>query len=376
VQGGALQKAVMSPPPAVTLVISSLGAGGAERALSALANALAEKGWPITLLTLASAETPPYYPLHPAIRLRPLDLLRPSRSRLEGLRANLRRLRVLRRAIRDSRPGAVVSFMDQTNVLTLAATRGLGLPVIVSERIYPGLQPLPRIWAALRRRLYPRAFAVVAQTRRGLDWFPPDIRARGRVIPNHVEPHRPGPRSYDGPAVVGTGRLVAQKGFPILLRAFARVAAAHPDWSLVLWGEGPDRPSLTTLAAELGLGGRCRLPGLSERPGGWIDGAGIFALSSLAEGFPNVLLEAMAAGLPVVAADCPTGPAELLRPEENGLLVPTGDVAALAAALDRLMGDAALRDRLGAAARRVGEEYGRETIIAGWSGLLEEACRG
>lgn len=115
------------------------------------------------------------------------------------------------------------------------------------------------------------------------------------------------------------------------------------------------------------------MPGSVSDPWPWLKRAGIFLMSSRSEGFPNALCEAMAAGLPVISTDCPSGPADIITPEVDGLLVPNGDPAALAAAMQRLMMSTELRTRLAAAAPRVIERYSLESVLAAWDIALNEA---
>ncbi|NJO38812.1 MAG: glycosyltransferase family 4 protein [Rhizobiales bacterium] len=133
---------------------------------------------------------------------------------------------------------------------------------------------------------------------------------------------------------------------------------------------------MEALARELGLDGRVRLPGVTEKHGAWIGMAGLFVLSSRHEGMPNVLLEAMAAGLPVVAFDCPFGPGEMIDHGENGLLVPPEDVAALSRSLAVLMASDDERMRLGRNAESTAECYRLETIMRQWSNLLDTVDAG
>jgi glycosyltransferase involved in cell wall biosynthesis len=266
-----------------------------------------------------------------------------------------------------------ISFLAKINVLTVLATRGLAGPVIVSERNNPERQRFRATWRWLRARLYGVAYCVVTPSRGVLESFPPAIRARGRVIPNPVDLTTP-PRRVPGTRrLVAVGRLVHQKGFDLLLQAFAAIAPAHPEWTLTIWGEGEQRRSLEALRAELGLDERVRLPGLTEQPGQWVEEAEIFVLSSRFESFGNVIPEAMAAGLPVVAFGCPWGPGEILCAGEDGLLVPPEDVDALAAALRRLILDPELRRRLGTAGARNVRRFHRDAIVAQWDALIAEA---
>jgi glycosyltransferase involved in cell wall biosynthesis len=285
------------------------------------------------------------------------------------LRNNARRLLRLRQLLRASRPDVVLSFLSATNVLTMLATRGLGVPVIVSERSDPQRQALPAAWRALRWLTYPLARHVVVQgelARAGLGW---PSRRRSVVAQNPVQ-LPPAARPRDQPIVVGVGRLVALKRFDLLVRAFAANAPHCPDWRLVIWGDGPERPRLEALARELGVAGQVALPGQTAKPGAWLDHAGIFALTSRYEGYPNALAEAMAAGLAVVATACPVGPRTMIRHEVDGLLVGNGDLSELTQALGRLMSDPALRRRLGAVSRGSGRAQPYDQAIAAWSDLI------
>jgi len=137
--------------------------------------------------------------------------------------------------------------------------------------------------------------------------------------------------------VLGVGKLKPQKGFDVLLRAFARVRAARPA-RLVILGEGPQRRALEQLARELGLSADdVALPGFVANPYAWMARSAVFALSSRWEGLPNALIEALACGCAVVSSDCPSGPAEILENGRLGPLVPVDDAAALAAAIERAL---------------------------------------
>ncbi|HVS37886.1 MAG TPA: glycosyltransferase [Gemmataceae bacterium] len=158
----------------------------------------------------------------------------------------------------------------------------------------------------------------------------------------------------DRPLIGAAGRLSAEKGFDILIRAVGQLRRDGVDGDLVIVGEGDERPRLEALIAELGLAGRVRLLGYRTDLPDWYEAMDVFALSSLREGLPNVLLEAMALETPVVATRI-AGVPRLVRPEENGLLVEPGSVDELAGALGSLLRDAELGRRLAHAGRQTVE---------------------
>jgi glycosyltransferase involved in cell wall biosynthesis len=361
----------------VVLVISHLLCGGAQRVMTILANAWATKGWEVTLLTLGSSVEPPFYELHPAVKYRPLGLTGRSPTPIHATLSNLKRLRILRQAIKQSDAHVVISFMDKPNVLTVVATLGLALPVIISERTDPVHHPLGTAWEALRRWIYPYCSRLVVQSPSALSYFSANVRRRGKVIPNPVVlPGGNGTRRHNGctgtKKVIAMGRLRKEKGFDLLLGAFARVAPKHPSWSLVIWGEGPFRSHLERIRDERGLEKRVLLPGLTRQPFQSMQEADVFVLSSRREGFPNVLCEAMACGLPVISFDCASGPREIITDGFDGVLVPADNEEALATAMDRLLADSAERARLAAHARGVVERFALPRVIAMWEALINE----
>ena len=221
--------------------------------------------------------------------------------------------------------------------------------------------------------LYPFADTVVVQTDSVAAWarrFLPDRKVQ--VIPNFV-PALPPATSTDqrnSNELLAVGRLSRVKGFDLLLRAFEVSGLNGTGVRLTILGEGPERASLESLAGELGIAEAVSLPGIVQDPERWMAQCALFVLPSRYEGFPNALLEAMAMGCAVVAADCPSGPRELVLDGENGLLVPPENVEALAAALKALMGDAGLRQRLGERAVFVRQRFAREAIIGRWESLI------
>ena len=355
-------------------VAPSLAGGGAERNLVWLAERWAHEVGRATLVTVAGAAEDAYE-LDPTVRRVALGLARDSGGTLRALGDGFGRLRALRREIRRAAPEVVISFTTPTNVLTLLACTGLGARVIVSERNHPPRLALAPFWFRARAPVYARAARVVAQTERSADWLRERTRSRDVVvIPNPC--HRTLgrgrhdaaaalPSPTDRPFVLAVGAASAQKGFDVLLRAFARSGLAARGWRLVIVGGG-SWERYEELAAELSIERCVRFPGRAPDPTPWYEAAELFVLSSRWEGFPNVLVEAMSNGLAVVATDCETGPAEIVTDGRDGVLVPVEDVEALAGAIVRVGADRALRERLGGRARDVARRYAPEAVFAAW----------
>jgi glycosyltransferase involved in cell wall biosynthesis len=167
------------------------------------------------------------------------------------------------------------------------------------------------------------------------------------------------------------GRLMPVKRFAALIKAFTTLAGDFPEWDLYIWGEGPLRSELASAVQSAGMEARVFLPGRTNAPWEELAAADVFVLASEVEGFPNVLLEAMALGIACVTVDCPSGPREISRDGEDALLVPLGDDTALAAAMAQLMADPVLRDVLGKhAAASVRDRYALPEVLHQWDGLM------
>ena len=358
----------------IVLAISSLGAGGAERVMTLLAGALAARDHEVWLVTLTRSGDD-FFSVDTRVRRLGLGLTGDSPNMLRGLWANLRRLRALRRIVSTVEPHAVLSFMTSMNVLMILACIRLRVRVVVSERVDPAAHMENRIWTDLRSLLYQSAHAVVVQTENIADWFRKRLGRRARivVIPNPVVPAsgvEVGARESER-FILSAGRLAHQKGFDLLIRAFAAAAPRTRQLQLVIAGEGPQGRYLRDLAAELGVGPRVSFPGQVRDLRALMEVAMAFILPSRYEGFPNVLLEALAAGVPCVAADCPGGTREILANGAYGLLVPPQDLLALTEAIDRITADSELRARYAQAGAAAIERYRLDRVVVLWERLLE-----
>ena len=199
----------------------------------------------------------------------------------------------------------------------------------------------------------------------------PDTADRIRKIPNALSwPVPEEPASLRAPVVVTAGRLDANKGHDRLVRAFAPVAARHPDWQLHIYGAGPQDRALDAQVAELGLTDRILLKGYTLDLRSVLAEASVYALTSRSESFSMSLIEAMSVGVPPVAMDCPRGPREIVEDGVNGRLVPDGDEAAFTEALLGLVEDEALRRSLGARAHRDAHRWSMTEVGEQWEQLF------
>jgi GalNAc-alpha-(1->4)-GalNAc-alpha-(1->3)-diNAcBac-PP-undecaprenol alpha-1,4-N-acetyl-D-galactosaminyltransferase len=354
----------------ITFVTSSLDVGGASRVITLLANAWAATGALVSVVTL-DWERDPYFSMDSRVHVQHLDLIKTSDNLVAAIRNNIERVVRLRKAISATRPDVVISFGDRSNVRALLATIRQRWPIIVADRT--SAQPMSGwAWRWLRLLTYRRADGYVLQTQAMARTTPRFLRSRATVIPNPVVvpevSHRPVGDRHD---VVALGRLVPQKGFDLLIEAFASVTATDPRVHLTIVGGGEEEEALRAQIERLGLGERISMPGQTEAPGDALAGATMFVLSSRVEGFPNALLEAMALGLPVVAFDCAYGPGEIVRDGVDGILVPDGDVPGLASAIRRLLASPDLRSSMGEKAREVRDRFAAAGVAAQWDALVE-----
>lgn len=366
------------PRGKIALLIPHFGGLGIVRAMATLGTGLAALGHETELLVGCVRKGPPF-PLPEALRLVDLDW--------DGRR---KPAATLVRYLEEERPPALFSATHEANVLALQAQAEAGVEtrVVVSVRLHVSahLQSQPSLLRSVGRGMaqhYPRAAGIVALCG---DVAEDMVRLSGlpreaiTVIPNAVdaeairrlaEAAADHPGFGEGlPVVLGAGRLMAQKDFPTLIRAFAAVRERRPA-KLVILGEGPERPRLQRLIGDLGLSGDAALPGHAANPFPAMRAAAVFVLSSRYEGFANVLPEALACGTPVVSTDCPGGSAEVLADGRYGAVVPMGDPPALAAAIERTLDARPAAESLIARAR----EFAPEAIAERWLGLIGEGAR-
>jgi glycosyltransferase involved in cell wall biosynthesis len=374
------------PPRVTILTVSGWGRGGTTRAMLNLAGYLKDKH-EVEVIGLWRLLDEPFFEHPEGVDFYAMEDLRPG-HRPRGLKALLARIpsvlvhpddrwstsfsllsdiRLVRKLRR--RTGILISTRPAMNLLA-GLLKPPGLILIGQEQMHLGAHK-PGLKAAMPG-LYKKldAFAVLTEGARA-DY---EKHLKGKVklvkIPNSAR-ELGAPANLDAKRVLAAGRLTRQKGFDWLIPAWAQVEAKHPDWELKICGEGGWRERLEGQVAEHGLKS-VQMPGGCDDMAAEMSNASIFALSSRFEGFPLILCEAMSKGMAPVAFDCPTGPAEMIREGENGLIVPLGDVDAFAEALLRMIEDDELRHRCGPGAAETGRNFKMDAIGPMWDALFDE----
>lgn len=359
----------------IAITISTMNAGGAERIVSLLSNYWTERNIQVNIITFDNEDSKPFYEIKPAARHHHLGILGIINGGIRSsLKGNFARIIALRNRIKAIKPDIIISFIDQTNVLTIIAAAFLGIPVIVTEHVNrkhysPGI-----FWEILRNTLYPFTDSMVAVSNGVLESFPKYMQRNATVIPNPINIKKIDKTKNIGTRkkIIGMGRLTYQKGFDILIRAFDMIKEKHSDWDLEIYGEGPLRNQLENIIADLKLTGRVKLPGLVTNPAEKLSAADIFVLSSRFEGFGIVIIEAMACGLPVISFDCPSGPSEIINNGVDGILVPPDDMETLSEKMDELITDKNKREKLAYNASKSAKRYEIGEIAKYWDKLFSK----
>jgi len=378
----------MTPNPIgsrrAVLYIDSLKLGGAERITLWWAAWLRDAGWTPIVLTRKPLDWD-FYPIPQGV-LRRVESEDSFWLRRLGPAGFPWRVWRLHQWLQREQISLAIGITSIPAIKLLLSTRNLAIPCVVSERNYPPLKRIGMVWRVLRRLVYPMASMHLVQTQAVADWQSSHLQVRSQILlPNPVQwplPEFPpvvDPEVWmrsagvqaNSPILLGVGTKVYQKGFDRLVQWFIELADQYPNLQLVILGVNQDCYRGQNQQAELlskvshrpELLKRIHFPGRVGNVADWYVKATLFVLSSRFEGFPNVLLEAMAAGCCCIAADCPQGPSELITSDQNGVLVSVdASSESWVDALDDLLSDSRRRSRLAAGAQDVRCRFAPESL--------------
>lgn len=347
----------------IDFYISSLSCGGAEHVLVNLAADFVDRGHEISIVSYE--KRPQFYPVTPKVRVDRYD--HTQKSFLWELTADFS---VTCRHIRESRADVAISFLSRCNLMLILAGLFSRTKIIVCDRNnlrmkYPGYVFVLSCW------LYALTDGVCVQTNESKTSYPRFLQKKIFVLENpldfyELEEQCQGEKVLKEKTVISVGRLEKQKDFVTLIRAFAGLVPEHPGWKLKIFGQGNRRKELQTLINDLKLEEQVELCSVTRRPFLEMKKAQVFVLSSFYEGFPNVLCEAMYAGLPCIATRCNCGPAELIEDGKNGFLVDVGDAEVMAERMKQLMENGELRKIMSEKAKKSVLRLERKKICEKW----------
>ncbi len=347
----------------IMLVIHALGYGGAGKMIVKLADALAQnEEYKVVLYVEEKAGK--HYPMDERVQIYQETVFFNN-----YLTRHFQEMFQLRKRVKEINPDLVISFQTNQNALAVYATRGMHIPVIVSERgdpyFYHGIVAWLKTW------MINRAEGGVFQTHKAMEYYGKKLQLRSRVIYNPcptdvIERPKWDERKNE---IAYVARFdIQQKRQDIMVKAFAEVVKYHPEMRLVFYGQGePDMTSIKKMVCDLGIENNVRFEGLVSNVLECIKDAKLFVLSSDYEGLPNSLIEAMIAGLPCVATDCsPGGARELIQEGINGMIVPIGNEQELAKAIIFQLDHPEEADRMGKEAQKLSQRLDPKVIFAQW----------
>ncbi len=346
----------------IVFFIGTLMYGGAERVVSTLANALAEKYSSITILLYFDKEI--CYEIKTKVDVVIVEKETKSLNLLKNV--------LWIRKFISINADVVFSFLSVFNMLMIVATLGFEIPVIVSNRSDPSNEPKNIFLRILRNKLYFFADVIIVQTSSSKKYFSRLFENKTVVIPNPVSPDLmkgAGLVTTKEKTVVTVGRLIDTKNHSLLIDAFSEIANDYIDYKLVIYGDGILRHKLEKQISQLCLNNQIHLAGLTGNIFEKIKSAEIFVLTSNYEGMPNALIEAMCMGLPVISTKV-SGAIDYIDSGVNGYLINCDDKYALVNALSKLINNPTDRYRCSNEAIKICDELNEEAIINKWIKLI------
>ncbi len=346
--------------------------GGAERVMTILANKLIEN-YEVIIFTQSRGDS--YYKLNESVKqIHLIEEINPSLNTGESFKTNLKIIKNLKLQTANTNIDILISFMTKANIIAVICGLLNNIPVLISERNNPLKQKINPFWNILRFLIYPFAKKIIVQTKDIKEYFHGKVpRKNLKILPNPISPEFASTTQKvieKDNIILNVGSLTEQKSQETLLKAF--YLAAPINWKLLIAGEGHLKTKLLNLSQELGIEEKVIFLGKTKEIASIYSKSKIFAFSSVYEGFPNALIEAMYFGLACVSTNCPTGPSELIEDGVNGFLVPMNDEEKLAQKLRELVNSKEMRVDFGKKAKLAVQTYSANQVVLEWEGLINE----
>lgn len=349
----------------ILFINSSLTGGGSERVMAVLANKFSND-YDVSMILLRDIR-PDTYKVSSNVKL-----IRFNKKSNKKIVIALDRFIRLRKTIKKINPDYIISFMYDINIMTLISAIGLHKRIIVSERADPKNRKANEIIRPIELLTYRMAYKVVFQTPTVKDMYPNFIKEKSFVIPNPIRADIPKKSlNKDMNIIVSAGRLTEQKNYDLLIDAFSIVVKKHPNYVLKIYGKGALEEHLKNKIRINDLSKNILLAGYSENIDEIINNSFMYVSSSNYEGISNSMLEAMAMSVPTVCTDCPVGGARLIiKNNKNGILVKVNDVEELSMAINKLIEDKKLYNKISTNSQKVLNDYSIDVIYSKWLELL------
>ena len=344
----------------IAFLVVNLGCGGVERTVTYLSDYFASKGHETSIICISDDQ---FYKISKRVNLIKLNIPYASKNIFERLCKIVIRFNRINKIIKSLNPDCLVCLDVEMLRFIQNHVKSSRIKVITSERNNPLMDSDSKRRKKLR--FFRESDGIVFQTERAKKCFPNDIAEKGVVIPNAVgndyvfKTTIPNVRRK---VITAAGRLTQQKDYPTLIKAFKKFSASHPDYSLEIFGKGEDEVILKQLVTELGLNNVVRFMGAVPDSIISVSSSACYVMSSLYEGMPNALMEAMAVGTPCISTDCPFGPSELMKNGVDGLLVPVNDPEKLCEAMNKMVDDTEFAKKCSANARKIIERQSIEKV--------------
>lgn len=354
----------------IAFVIGALTPGGAERVISTLSNDLIEK-FEVSIITFVKSD--PFYRLDPRIRtIYCFDHIDKPSSIFHSLKLNYRIGKKITAIVKKEQIDLLIGFITSANIIATIAAKFNGIPCLISERNDPLKKGIPHLWILLRKRIYPMANNLIVQTEKVKAIYTKMLNSeRITVLPNPISSDLSKLRKTNGSrekVILSVGRLNDDKRQDKIIRAVHKLNIK--DWRVILIGNGPNKKKLTALIENYNLTEQIKILSDIKDVDRYYNEASIFVFTSKAEGFPNVLLEAMHFGVPCISTDCNFGPSDLIEDGVNGFLIPVDDQDKLTLKLEQLMNNENLQTQFSESAIQTTKKYMSKEVTNQWEILI------